>query len=922
MKDFDPNLEQQKLIDGHDGIYKVDAGAGTGKTFTITRRYAEILEKEEVEPEDILLLTFTHNAADEMKERIINRSGYEMKALRDAPISTFHSLAKKIVYSHGFDAPREIGIDEGVSGSIRMIDNEVLEKQEFKDFMEQFTREHPEHREFYMAVRDEASVLGVIKEVASRGVIPDENGWYRRTGKHLEGDEEELEQIFRSANRSGDGNNSRLKSRSYSKLRNKCLHPSEPDRDQLFNSNSLEGKYVNQVFNEDREQLKQFLHDVYYGYLKHCLSRNYLNFSFLLVIAFILLNEDGSLREELRFEYSMIDEFQDTNEIQMKIAMLLSKGNLCVVGDWKQSIYSFQYVEVENITEFEHRLKKYRDELNRDRKRIEYPVDNITKIDLKTNYRSTQDILDLSEETLTLKGSSKEEIDESIESEITSLEAEEEGESRIEGFKSENQVEAVLSKIQEIVDNPEYEVDGRKPGYSDIAVLSRGKKFGLELQEKASDYSIPVAYEGGVELFNSRPGKLLLAWMRILDYSESKKGWSVVLEQAGYTMDEIDRITDNKNYSEVDYPQEMRKFREELEQAETVSEVARKVFERYGIEDAYTDRIIEVMQQTFDSSYMNWSDITGFIEECIAEQAEYDVDSSTSEESVVSQTIHKAKGLEYPIVIVADVTSSRFPMRDRGGPVISYDDTLGLRQSKIYSPDRKYVYDSWKTFLLNRALPTDYSEERRLMYVATTRAENHLIFSTLSGRESQFIQELEDLEEHGVEVEEYEPEIETENTGTENLAELEVEEPEKKAPVKRSVHAVLDLEEDTEGRGKEFGKKLHEFAEKYADGENVEPSNEDEEKVKQLIDSLQGELRTEVPIKVPTEEDGRKIVYHGVIDLLHITDDKVEIIDWKTDEEETNKEEYQKQLEIYREGIEEIFGSREVEARLFFSSIH
>jgi ATP-dependent helicase/nuclease subunit A len=61
MTDFSPNPEQQELIESIDGIYKVDAGAGTGKTFTITRRYAHILEQEDVEPEDILLLTFTNN---------------------------------------------------------------------------------------------------------------------------------------------------------------------------------------------------------------------------------------------------------------------------------------------------------------------------------------------------------------------------------------------------------------------------------------------------------------------------------------------------------------------------------------------------------------------------------------------------------------------------------------------------------------------------------------------------------------------------------------------------------------------------------------------------------------------------------------------------------------------------------------------
>ena len=76
-----PNPKQQQLIDGTDGIYLVDAGAGTGKTFTVTRRYANILAQDDVEPEDILLITFTRNAATEKKDRISASCDYDLRAL-------------------------------------------------------------------------------------------------------------------------------------------------------------------------------------------------------------------------------------------------------------------------------------------------------------------------------------------------------------------------------------------------------------------------------------------------------------------------------------------------------------------------------------------------------------------------------------------------------------------------------------------------------------------------------------------------------------------------------------------------------------------------------------------------------------------------------------------------------------------------
>jgi len=115
------------------------------------------------------------------------------------------------------------------------------------------------------------------------------------------------------------------------------------------------------------ERLKNFVHDVYHEYLEFALSRNYLNFSFLQLFAFVLLCDDHRLRDDVAFEYVMIDEFQDSSEIQFKLALLLANtNNVCVVGDWKQSIYSFQYAAVENITEFESRLDRFVDELNED----------------------------------------------------------------------------------------------------------------------------------------------------------------------------------------------------------------------------------------------------------------------------------------------------------------------------------------------------------------------------------------------------------------------------------------------------------------------------------------------------------------------------------------------------------------------------
>jgi superfamily I DNA/RNA helicase len=911
MDKFSPNGEQQNLIDTHEGIYKVDAGAGTGKTYTVTLRYAEILQEKDVSPDDLLLLTFTNNAADEMKERIISECDYDSRELRDAPISTFHSLAKKMVNENGFDIPEMIGIDDSIASSTRLIEDEVLEKQEFRNFINRFISENPEYNNFYRVLYDYSELLGLIKSLAAKGIVPEEDGWYRGTEQLLDSDFEQYWEKVKELNETDGNKSSELRSRTGG-IFNKCLERDAPSgtdvRGQPYVDKQIEIEYAEEAFKEDRQDLKQFIHDIYYEYVKYSLSKNFLNFNFLLVFAYILLCEKDSVRNRLKYKYTMVDEFQDTNEIQLKIAMLLSKGNIAVVGDWKQSIFSFQYAEVENIQNFEKRLKKYKKQLNSDEKRIDYSVDLVEEINLKQNYRSTQEILDFSEKSLTLPGKEDETIhEEKVLKQVTSLQSNKDENSSIEAFQSDEEAEAVLHKIQEVVDNEEYSSGGEKLDYGDIAVLTRSRSFGLDLQEKAREYSIPVAFEGGVELFTTRPSILLLAWLRVLDHKKSKKGWTVILDETGYNMEEIRHIIENQ-----DYPENMVEFRETLEDEDYISGISRKVFERYGIENGFSDKITEVLQDTFDSSYKNTGNLIRFIEESIEEGATHEVDNSSKQDAVTVQTIHSAKGLEYPAVFIADINQDRFPSTSSNSSRITFNELTGLRQKKIYNPDRGFLFDNWKAHLTSKVQDKSYDEERRLLYVAMTRAENHVFLSATEERPSKFFENL-NLEKNMIDTEL--EEVELEET---RYQELEVDKPKRKAAIKKSPHDEMDLEEDTIGRGKEFGNQVHEFAEKYAEGEDVEPRNEDEENVKELIDSLDGELRTEVPIKIPEESGDRKILYRGKIDLLHITEDKVEIIDWKTDLTKENHEEYQRQLEVYKKGVTRAF-DRQVKKKIIYT---
>lgn len=741
----EPNKQQKKLIENTEGVYLVDAGAGTGKTFTITRRYAEIVEKNGVSPEDVFLATFTRNAAEEMSERIVELTGFEPGRIFEAPISTFHSHCQKILERHGFNAPEILGLDEKLTEEVDVMESQVRERQEFEEFFDGFKAEKPGYNDFYRIV-EPAGVLNLLKTLASKGIFPEEEGWFGSGEDYLDGDYERFKQIFKDKNKpretSKGQRQSELRDRLYS-YRWKDFPEDAPSVEEIRGdrgTKSVRQDFMRKSFEEERENLKQFVHDVYFAYLEHCLSRNYLNFPFIMALAYVLLHQRPSLRRKETFEYVMIDEFQDTNEIQLKLALLLSeKPNIAAVGDWKQSIYSFQHASVENIQRFQDRLNRYLDELEPAEKRLE--VEDVERIRLKKNYRSSQEILDFSESALTLPAHRRENVPEP---ETVSLESETGfDDSSIEKILSEQETEAVLSKIQGVVGNKEYTKEGDEElGYGDVAVLTRTRRFGLELQRMARRHGVPVEYEGGVELFKTPQALLLLAWLRVLN-SNSRRGWAVILEHAGYSLDEAEAILDEEDGVYGKFPPDMEKFRSELRELESVKAVASKVFEKYGYENEVSDRIIEVIEEAFRSTFMNTGNLIAFIEDNIEEGEIYQVEKRGNEHSVTIQTIHSAKGLEYPAVFVADINSGVFPSQNSGFSALKYDDPVGLRQRKVFDPEYGYSFDNWRYEILSKCMAGDYDEERRLMYVAMTRAENHLFFSATKGNESPFFEKLE-----------------------------------------------------------------------------------------------------------------------------------------------------------------------------------
>ncbi|MDY6770328.1 MAG: ATP-dependent DNA helicase, partial [Candidatus Nanohaloarchaea archaeon] len=903
-----PNEQQDELIRALDGTYLVDAGAGTGKTFTITRRYAHILDATDAAPDDILLTTFTENAAENMKERIIDHCSYDLAALRDAPIATFHGHCHDLLDRHGTEAPSLLGLDEAIPPSIDIIDEDYLEQQEFERFYRRFRQENDRYDDLYRIVDDPSDLLELVRELASKGIVPTTDGWYRETGQHLDGDSDAFQELFDAMNEPKDGangpTNSELKNR-LSSYDDKLYPPEAPDKAELrANDNTVPEHFADEAFHDDREELKRFVHDVYLGYMRHALRNGFLTFQFLQLFAYVLLVEDDGLREQEGFRYVMLDEFQDTNEIQFKLALLLAQdGNLAAVGDWKQSIFGFQYASVDNILRFEQRLERYADELNSDRQRVPEPGD-VEKLSLTRNYRSGQAILDLAEHALTLEATYTEDLDtDTILDDITSLDADEDEPGAVEAFTAEDEQEAVLARIQRLVEDGDY-------GYGDVAVLARNRAFGRELAELAREYGVPAAFEGGVELFRTDPGKLLLAWCRILGWGDPRRGWAVVLDEVGgYSIEQVRAWLDREKY-----PSDMRQFREELDELDSLAAVAEHVFARYGLDNGFTAAIVDVLHR-LEQDGQDPGTVVRFIEDCIEQGTTFDVDGSQDGAAVTVQTIHKAKGLEYPVVFVADINQRRLPSTRSGSKPIQFREPAGLRQRVEWRDEPEpYVYTNWRTELVNKVLAGGYDEERRLLYVAMTRAEDRLFLSAEEGSASRFFDGLP------LEAEQLDVEPEQVDVRDDGLPELEPATADRHAPLTLPVHALVDDDamEATGGKGPEFGTQVHAYAEAVVDGDAGEPGNEDERNVRAFVEALGGGLRTEVPVMLPLEAD-RKLTLSGTIDLLVEQEETVTIVDFKTDRSRANRDEYRKQLSAYIHAVREVFPEKEVEAVLFWT---
>ena len=419
-----------------------------------------------------------------------------------------------------------------------------------------------------------------------------------------------------------------------------------------------------------------------------------------------------------KFQYVLVDEYQDVNAVQANIIETIAKhqSNIMVVGDDAQSIYSFRGADVRNLLEFPNKF---------DDTEIYY---------LELNYRSTPEILNFSNES----------IKHNVHQFKKKLRTERQGGIKVAVCTVDDIDDQCAFVVDKVLDHRDMDIP-----LNEMAVLFRAGYHSNELQIALDESRIPYEVRGGFRFFEKRHIKDVLSFIRVISNSLDELAWTRCLKlidgigdkSAGKIYKVINTLPDPLHYiAKSDFFSHLKRLRvnkrgwnqfiqiiqailkKKLQKPPEIIETFLKIFYKQYLQDHfpnYKDRILEINQliaysQTFPT-------LEAFIGHCVVDM-KLEGESimlgkrDTDEEKLILSTIHQAKGLEWRVVLLIMAAQGSFPI------------------SRVLGDDRQL------------------EEERRLFYVACTRAKDYLyiihpIFSRFYyGNEitqpSQFITEV------------------------------------------------------------------------------------------------------------------------------------------------------------------------------------
>ena len=621
------NPEQYAVAMHQSGPMLVLAGAGTGKTRTVTYRVARLIETG-IGPENLLLLTFTNKAAREMMRRVEGLIGRNIHGLWGG---TFHHIGNIVLRRHC----QRIGYKEGFS---------ILDREDTKDLFD--------------------ICLAEIKN--KEAIVPKGSV---------------LCDIY-----------------SLTKNRGAGIHELIPLRFPHFSHVMDEIEHVITLYDAKKQNL------------------NLMDFDDLLTNWKKLLLEHENIREYYtsKFMHVLVDEYQDTNRLQAEIVDLLSSAhrNLMVVGDDAQSIYSFRGADFENILKFPER----------------YP--DVSMFNLTINYRSTPEILHLANQSIIHNVRQ-------FHKELLSVRQPGDRPSFVPLKDVSQQADFVAQKILDM------HADGMT--LDGIAILYRSHYQSMELQMELQRRGIPFEIRSGLKFFEQAHIKDILSFLRIVINPYDELSWKRIVKlipgignvtagkiwdainQSGNPLDaigETGRLIPRKALDGFTLFLDLLKILRNEEQGGLPLQPSAAIDHilKHGYEDyLYShfpnaeDRIQDIEQMMRFA--LRYTSLETFVSELSLQSASGGgvEEGDAVRECVILSTVHQAKGLEWDTVFMIGLNDGSFPSA--------------------------------------KSLKTgDEEEERRLFYVAATRARNdlYLCCPIASGgwqsinflRPSRFIREL------------------------------------------------------------------------------------------------------------------------------------------------------------------------------------
>lgn len=666
------NPEQQQAVTHDTGPLLIVAGAGTGKTTVITRRIAYLIEQGKAEPDQILALTFTDKAAGEMEERIDKLLPY---GYTDLWVQTFHAFGEKLLHRHALDI--------GVPYDFKLVtetEQWLLVRQHLDRFQLSYYRSLGNPTKFIHAL------VRHFSRAKDEEIYPEH---YLAYAESLQ-----------------------LNSDTETGKKTKKKKTAEP-------TDASEAARIMEVAN------------AYHVYQQLLLEQNALDFGDLINYTLRLLRTRPDILAKYRaqFKYILVDEFQDTNWAQYELVKLLAApdNNISVVGDDDQSIYRFRGASMSNIMQFKQ----------------DYPT--AAEAVLVHNYRSAQNILDLSHAFIRHNNPNRLEEKYGINKALRSSATELAVIAHLHGETVNDEYQLIVEKIASLkAADPKLE-------WHDFAVLARSNDQANQVALALHQAGVPYQSFTSKGLYAKPIIIDVLAYLRLLDnYHESTALWRVLnfpfwnmpmrelVELSHYAhrkswslFEAIEKAASIPNLS-AGTVAALQNITEQLREHARFSQRQKptEVFVAAMHDIGYTKHIESLgdAMARLEFSYLNqfyqrmqrWEEtqlaprlrdfldtITFEIES--GEEGSLQIDPDIGPDVVRVMTVHAAKGLEFTYVFIVGLVDRRFPTTERGEPIAMPE---ALVKEIIPEGD------------------AHLEEERRLMYVAITRAKRGLFFTS------------------------------------------------------------------------------------------------------------------------------------------------------------------------------------------------